>query len=330
MSQDFVSRRAVVTGASGFIGGRLRDALLDDGYDVVSLTRPGSPQPRRGRSAPVDYHDAKTLDRVMDEERPEIVFHLAGATKGVTYQDFRRANVVPTQNLLAALSQRHRSVRRFVYVSSLTAFGPSLPDRPKDEEEEPQPVEHYGRSKLEAERVVASSTDLPWTIIRPPAVYGPGDVDNFELFRLAARGLNLFYGNRDRHLSKIYVDDLVRGVRQAAEAESAVGKGYFLCDGEPLTWQDYQAEIVAQAGRRVLELSLPERLIDVSALVGELLTKLDKKPRLFNRQKAILGHQIAWTCRHDAARRDFGFRPEIALREGVSRTFAWYREAGWL
>jgi nucleoside-diphosphate-sugar epimerase len=254
MSEPYRAGVALVTGASGFIGGRLRDALLADGYDVVALTRKGSPDPKKGRGAPVDYADAESLERVLEKERPEYVFHVAGATKGVKYEDFRRANVMPTANLLASIKRVHPNIKRFLHVSSLTCYGPSSATRPIEEDDERKPVEHYGKSKLEAEQVVdAASKDVPVTIIRPPAVYGPGDVDAFELFRWAARRLNLFYGNRDVMMSYVYVDDLVRGMREAAAHDAALGKGYFLCDGEPRTWGLFQGEIVrfrARSSRR--------------------------------------------------------------------------------
>lgn len=331
MSEAYRPGVALITGASGFIGGRLRDALLDDGHDVVALTRAGSPEPKRGRAAAVDYADLASLERVLQEELPELVFHVAGATKGVTYEHYRSGNVMPTQNLLEAVRRAHPGLRRFVHVSSLAAYGPSEPDNPKREHHERKPVEFYGRSKLEAELAVeAVGDEVPWTIIRPPTVYGPGDVDNLQLFKLAAQRLNLFWGNRDRHMSAVYVDDLTRGIRAAAAHEAARGKGYFLCDGEPRTWGDYQQHIVTATGKRVIDLDLPELFLDVGAFFGELASKLDDKPRLLNRQKAVLGKQLAWTCAHDSARADFGYKPSVDVKEGMQRTFEWYREKRWL
>ncbi len=330
MSEPFAAGVALITGASGFIGGRLRDSLLDDGYDVVALTRAGSPEPRRGRAAAVDYAQPESLAAVLERERPELVFHVAGATKGVRYEDFERGNVMPTRNLLQALRERHPGLRRFVHVSSLAAYGPSTPEQPREEHHERTPVEHYGRSKLEAELAVEATGDaLPWTIIRPPTVYGPGDVDNLELFRLAKRRLNVFYGNRARAMSFVYVDDLVRGIREAATHEQTRGRGYFLCDGRPLTWEQYQQHIVEASGKRALELDLPELSLGVAAVFGELATKLDNKPRLFNRTKAMMAKQV-WTCRHDRARQDFGYSPQVDITEGVRRTLDWYRAQRWV
>jgi nucleoside-diphosphate-sugar epimerase len=198
------------------------------------------------------------------------------------------------------------------------------------EQDERKPVEFYGRSKLEAELAVEAASDaFAWTIIRPPIVYGPGDVDNLQLYRLAQQRLNLFYGNRERAMSWVYVDDLIRGIRTAAESDAARSRGYFVCDGSPRTWGEYQQQIVDASGKRVLHLDLPELFADAACVLGELATRIDKKPRLFNRQKAVLS-KLSWTCRHDSARADFGYAPQVHLKEGIGRTFRWYRERGWL
>jgi nucleoside-diphosphate-sugar epimerase len=321
----------LITGASGFIGGRLRSALLDAGADVVALRRAGSPEPRRGRSAVVDYADTDALRRLVEKEKPALVFHLAGATKGVTYTDFAQANVMPTKNLLAALRDAHPEVKRFVLMSSLSSYGPSRPDAPHHEDSPRRPIEFYGQSKLAAEEAVeAVGTALPWTILRPAGVYGPGDADFFELFKSVERGLNVFFGNRERWFSSLYVDDLVRVTLDVTGREATRGKGYFVCDGKPITWGAFQEEIVHASGRRVRTLNLPGVLVDIAAVGGELLTRLDGKPRLFNRQKARMGAQEAWTCRHDALREDTGYRPEVDVAEGVRRTIAWYRAEKWL
>jgi UDP-glucose 4-epimerase len=323
--------KALVTGASGFIGGRLRDGLLDAGADVVAIRRNSSPEPKRGRSVVADYADIPGLTRVMGEEKPDLVFHVAGATKGVTYDDFRRANVMPTDHLIKALKDGHPEVSRFVLVSSLTSFGPSAPGKPHTEGASRAPIEHYGASKLEAERLVEAVDDgLRWTIMRPSGVYGPGDVDYFNLFREIEKGRNVFFGNRDRWFSAVYVDDCVRAIVDCTQTDETLSRGYFICDGQPVTWGQFQGAIAEASGRRVRTLNLPEFLVGLAAIGGELATSMDGKPRLFNRQKAKMGAQAAWTCTHDAARADFGYQPLVPLEEGIARTLTWYREQGWV
>jgi nucleoside-diphosphate-sugar epimerase len=330
MAKRRIEGTVLITGASGFIGSHLRDALLDAGADVVALRRAGSPEAKRGRSAVVEYDDRDALRRLVEKERPAFVYHVAGATKGVTYEDFQRANVMPTRNLLDALREAYADTRRFVHVSSLTSYGPSTKDRPHREDSPRRPVEHYGRSKLEAEQIVEAEKQVAWTILRPGGVYGPRDVDYFELFKSVERGWNFFFGNRERMFSGVYVDDLVRAALDAAERDETRQKGYFVCDGKPITWGEFQEHIVRASGRKVRTVNLPEVLVHLAALGGELATRIDKKPRLFNRQKAIMGAQEAWTCQHDALRADAGYAPEVDVIEGVKRTLAWYREQKWV
>ncbi|MEM1032885.1 MAG: NAD(P)-dependent oxidoreductase [Myxococcota bacterium] len=327
-----IDARVLITGASGFVGSRLRDALLDAGADVCALRRPTSPAPRRGRSVVGTYADLPGLTALVRGERPDIVFHVAGSTKGVDYEDFARANVMPTDHLLRAVCAAHPDCGRFVYVSSLASYGPSSPDRPLVETDPARPIEHYGRSKRAAEEKVAAVHDqLKTTTIRPAGVYGPGDRDYFNLFREVARGRNVFFGNRERMFSAVHVDDCVRALVAAALAPTTVGRGYFIDDGRPVTWGAFQDAIVAASGRRrVLTLNLPEAAVSLAALGGELASRIDGQPRLLNRQKAKMGAQAAWTCRSDAARADFGFVPAVDLTQGVADTYRWYRTHGWL
>jgi nucleoside-diphosphate-sugar epimerase len=323
--------KVVLTGASGFIGSRLRDALLAAGNEVVSLVRASSPATKHGRAAAVDYADEASLRAVFERERPDYVFHVAGATKGVSREDFYRGNVQPTENLVRALKATHPTLKRFVLVSSLTAFGPSNERPPLREEDAPEPVELYGQSKLEAERALAREAGaLPWTIVRPSGVYGPADVDTLVLFRSARAGINLFYGNHEKRASMVYVDDLISALIAAARSERTCGEGYFICDGVSYTWREIQGHIAAAVGRRTLNLNLPAWTVQVAARAGELATALDRRPRLLNRQKALMDAQSAWLCTHDKARRDFGYAPRVHMSEGTRRAYAWYKAQGWL
>jgi len=326
-----IEGKVVITGASGFIGGRLRERLLADGADVISVRRKGSPPSKTGRSVELDYEDLPGLERFFEDERPRYVLHVAGATKGVTYDDFHRANVMPTENLIKAVAARHPSVERFTLVSSFAAYGPSPVGKPLDETATPNPVEFYGKSKLAAEQALQQhGAGVKWTILRPGGVYGPGDVDYFNLFREVSNGRNVFFGNRDKWQSVIFVDDLIDAILLATHKPEAIGKGYLISDDNHLTWGQFQGQMVELSGRKAMTLNLPAFLVDIAAFFGELLSRIDGKPRLFNRQKAIMGAQDAWLCTAAAAKRDLGFTPKVHVRDGIERSFKWYRENGWL
>jgi nucleoside-diphosphate-sugar epimerase len=330
MAMPRLDGKVIITGASGFIGTRLRDELLASGSEVVAIRRPGSPPSTLCRSVQAEYGRIADLERVVRAEKPDYVLHVAGVTKGSSYDDFRRGNVMPTRNLLDAIRREHPDTKRFVLVSSLASYGPSATSAPHREQDPPRPIEHYGQSKLEAERVVEEeSGSIPWTIVRPSGVYGPGDVDYFNLFQSAMLGWNLFFGNRGRSMSIIYVDDCVRGILLAAQHHESIGRGYFLTSDEQVTWEQFQSEVVRVVGRPVRTVDLPEQVMSVAAIGGEIASRIDRKPRLLNLQKVKMGAQQAWTCVGDAARRDFSFVAEIDLVEGIRRTHEWYLANEW-
>lgn len=323
--------KALITGASGFIGGRLRDALLERGVDVVAIRREGSPPSKKGRSVECGYEDVDGLTKLVADEKPNYVLHVAGVTKGVTYEDFRRGNVMPTENLLRAIEAAHPELERFVHVSSQAAYGPSPGGRLLVEDDPRRPIEFYGESKLEAEHAVEARGDrVRWTILRPSGVFGPGDVDYFNLFKEAAAGRNAFFGNRTRRWSAIYVDDCVNAILLACTHPAAIRQGFFVANDRPLSWEEFQDAIVRESGRRVVTLNLPSFFVTLAAYGGELATKIDKKPRLFNRQKAKMAAQEAWACSADKLRASLGWAPEVEWEEGVRRAFAWYRSEGWI
>ena len=328
-SNGIQSGKVLLTGASGFIGTRLRDALLERGVDVLSIRRKGSPPSRKGRSVEVGYDDVSGLTRLMEKEKPDYVLHVAGVTKGVSYRDFYSGNVMPTTNLVRALEDAHPELKRFVHVSSMTSYGPSRKDRPLVEDDPRRPIEFYGQSKLEAEHAVERSK-VPFTILRPGGVYGPGDVDYFNLFKEVHSGRNVFFGNKDRYFSTIYVDDCVDAILTSATHEGAKNEGFFLDDGRPLTWGEFQEAIVRERGKKTMTLMLPEFLVSVAAIGGEFATRIDKKPRLFNRQKAKMGAQEAWTSSSKKLTEKTGWSPKVSYEEGVKRAYAWYRQEKWI
>ena len=323
---------AVVTGGSGFIGQNLVRRLLTEGHEVRCLVRPtGGHAPKGTKRYVVSFDEPRTLLNCAALEGAEVVFHLAGATKGVRAEAFAAANVAPTRHLLGAITAR-RLYPRFVYVSSQAAAGPApARDRELDEDDVPRPVEAYGRSKLDAERVVQTFSDrVLATIVRPCAVFGPHDRDFLTLFRLAQRGLVLYPGNADHWVSVLHVDDVVQGLLAAATRQSSVCRTYFLSSAEPVQWRAIGDHIAAAVGRRVRHIDLYPPLVRTASFAGEWIGRLTRTATLANRSKAVLARHQFWVCSAARARQELGFRETRSLPDAMRDTYYWYRQSGWL
>jgi nucleoside-diphosphate-sugar epimerase len=323
---------AVVTGGSGFIGRHLIRRLRRDGHEVRCLIRAsGGHVPADTIRYVVRFDDPGSLMSCTAFERADVVFHLAGATQAVRSEEFTAANVTPTRHLLAAIAAQ-RLYPRFVFVSSQAAAGPA-PARHLaiDEDDIPRPIEAYGRSKLEAERIVESfSEHVTTTIVRPCSIFGPGDRDFLSLFRLADRGLLLYPGVADHWLSILYIDDLVDGLLAAATSYEAIARKYFLASETPVQWRALGELMAEAAGRKGRHIDLPSPLVRAAAFAGEWLGRLTGTAPLANRSKAALARPRYWVCSASRARRELGFAPSHSLPDAVRETYYWYRENGWL
>ncbi|MGC2063611.1 MAG: NAD-dependent epimerase/dehydratase family protein [Thermodesulfovibrionales bacterium] len=319
--------KALVTGAAGFIGSHLAEALLQRGYQVTCIVR-NSSNLRWIEHLDLDYIHADLGDIGPCSSRLrgyDYIFHLAGLTKAVREEDFFSANYGCTLSLLQAVAKVNPGLRRFVLVSSLAAAGPSFDGRPVDEATLPRPVSAYGKSKLKAEEAVHVFGDrIPFTIIRPPAVYGPRDTDFLMMFRMINKGVFPSWGKSS--YSMLYATDLVAGVIAAAEHEAAAGKTFFLSDHIVYTNEGIAQEIGASLGKRALKISIPRSLLPVIGFIGQ---KIDKKG-IINRDRIIDFSYTNWTCDSGRAERELGVRSKTMLREGIQWTADWYRTHQWL
>ena len=326
---------AIVTGSTGFIGSHLVDALLARGYTVRALVRPETPPD--ARDARIEHFQADLLDdrsvrasRVW--EGATHVFHLAGVTRGRTLAQFRAGNVFPTANVLAALAARAGKPPRVVLTSSQAAAGPAASrETPVTESDRPVPVEAYGRSKLQAEQAVARYRDeLPITIIRPSAVYGPRDRDFLAAFKQASGRVALHAVPREHSFSLIHVLDLVDALIRAAERPSAAGRTYFVADEQPVSWGQLYDEVATAAGSRPFQLELPHTAVRLAAHAGDLLSTITGRATLLNRNKAALARPRWWLCDASRARAELEWKSAVPLQQGVRETYNWYVDAGWL
>jgi nucleoside-diphosphate-sugar epimerase len=323
----------LVTGATGFIGSHLAEALHRTGATVRCLVRSTSNTRWLKRLSVEEVHgdlfDAQVLRDAVSGV--DLIFHSAGLTKARTAEEYIKANATGTRNLLEAAAAHNPGIRRFVHISSQAAVGPSPTKVPIAEETPAHPITGYGRSKWMAEqechRLMGA---LPVTIVRPPAVYGPRDQDVFAFFQTMARGLQPMVGFRDTYVSLIHVFDLVRGFLAAAESTRSVGQTYFITSREVYNWKQVGEVTRRVMGVRAISVRLPKAAVYAVAAVAQGMASFGEKPALLNIEKAREMVQDYWTCDHRKALRDFGFQQEVGLEEGIRTTVSWYREQGWL
>jgi nucleoside-diphosphate-sugar epimerase len=325
--------RILITGATGFIGSHLADALAAKNHQLRCLVRKTSSLAWI-KDLPVEYvygdlFDHEVLRRAVREV--DVVYHLAGLTKATTKEEYARGNHLATKNLLEAVLAERPGLSRFVHVSTQAAVGPSVGGVPVDETTPFHPITTYGVTKMEAEKECLRLMDrLPITITRPPAVYGPRDKDVFEFFSAMSKGLQPMIGFNNKQVSLIHVKDLVDGIIAAGEHPRAVGQTYFIASEQYYDWKTVGRITAGVMGKKALRLRIPEAGVYAIAAVSELYGLVSRKPVLLNFEKARDIVQDAWTCSIAKAQRELGFKESLSLEEGIRGTVAWYRHQGWI
>ena len=297
-----------VTGGTGFVGSHLLRLAIDQGYDVRALTR--------GWKPPED--EIAWVDGALD--RPETllklctgadaVIHVAGMINGRTRGDFEAVNVAGTAAIIDAA--RKAGVRRFVHVSSLAAREPEL--------------SAYGWSKMRSEKLVAAS-GLDWTIVRPPAVYGPGDRETFELFRMARRGIVALPPRG--HFSVIHVGDLCRLLLALLDEPDTWGEMYEPDDGREGGWEHrhFARTLGRLYGKRAATVAMPRPVMRIASRLDRMVRRKNAK---------LTADRVRYFCHPDwvvaAERRPPAtlWTPRVRTATGLKETADWYRAEGWL
>ena len=330
--------RALITGATGFVGRSLVEDLLDRGHDVRVL----APDVRNARAMlpeAVAVHPGSPVDR--DSVRnassgADTIFQLAESEHPSSHRSYRSysKNLLGTRNILSA-SESDRGISRIVVQSSIAATGPSRDGLPLTEESDLRPLTNYGRCQANMEVAALrhhAERGSPVVIIRSAMTYGEGDRNwnaFFELIKKSSQhDLPLLVPGRHRNLSDFcYVKNLTRGMIDAAQSESTVGRTYFLSDARPYAFQEI---IDAIAGAYRLE--PPRRSFPRAPLLGASHV-LDALSGIFGFTSPLTPRDIRWMttnywiCSCRKARTDFNYSPEFGLAEGLERTVRWLQDS---
>ncbi|MDD8012978.1 MAG: NAD-dependent epimerase/dehydratase family protein [Acidobacteriota bacterium] len=311
--------KALVTGSSGFVGGHLVRYLLQRGYDVSCLVRDAS---RTGALAglPVtlvsgSYFDQESLRRAV--RGMDYVFHAGAVLSAPDWPAYFKTNVEGTANILEACAQADPGLRKFVYVSSISAAGPALDRKPLVEADACLPVSLYGQSKRQAELAAAGFFGrLPIVIVRPPNVLGAGQRELLSVMKLLRRRIVPLIGRREKQTSICFVQDLVRALVLAAEHDRASGRTYFVAADEACSWREIMAELLRALDLKFV-LKIPHPLLLGVAFVSEAVARRSGRPPLVTRGDLRSARDNYWLCDARLIRKDLGFRTEVEFAEGI-------------
>ena len=325
-----MTMQIAVTGAGGFLGLRLVEELIAEGHLVRALVRAGN-IPRWLEERGVELVVGDITDRESQRRLVagcEVVFHAAALVTEVaaTEADYVRVNVEGSEALARAAIEA--GTRRLVFVSSTSVYAPNA-DGALDESSPFEPQDAYGRSKAEAEirlTRLAEARLVELVILRPSRIYGPRDTSLCRVFRAIARRRLVLLGACTAETDFVYVDDVVDVLARAATR----GGGVYVVGGpERVSIERFFVEIARALDRRLPSVRLPFRPVLVaSAVVARAYAAFGREPPVAPKRLAFFRNSRV--VDHSRARRDLGYDPAVAVRDGVERTARWYQQAGWL
>jgi len=318
------SRLVSVTGATGFLGTHIVDAFVRAGWRVRAVVRPGRQGPAlvgaELRESPLV---ADLLSAAVAGS--DVIVHAAGLTAG-SPAALDRTNVEGTRAVVAAAN---RCGARLVHVSSQAAIGAGTVERPAREDDPPRPVNAYGRSKLASESVLSDLARVPWVILRPSAVYGPGDRQFLPLVRFAERGLFPLLMPSGFAMTLAFVDDVARATVRASEVAVAPQQAFFIGHATPQSAEELLRLLAAHVGRAYRPRRIPGAVARLVARYGDCSRAFGGTPVLDSSRLSEL-RAPGFVCAVDRARDALAFSAQVSLGEGLATTIAWYRKQRWI
>ena len=322
--------KIAITGANGFIGSQLVHFLKDTNTEIISLVRKGSDIKlieKEKNISYVAYDNLIDLERIMIDV--DVLIHCAALTRAKNWYHFKKININLTEKLVD-IANNSESLKQFIFLSSQAASGPAISAKPKTEDDICNPVSMYGKSKLLAEQEIKKKCTRPYTIIRPASVYGMGDKDFLEYFKLIQKRISIKTGNQKKFISLIYAEDLAWLIKLSILNNKAYNQTFFATDGKIYTWDNFIRTLTKIMNRKVLHLHIPEKVVSTAAIIAEVGSYMKKRPPLLNTEKVQEMKQNFWLADNQKAMKLLGFSAQNTLDEGLSKTYNWYLENKWL
>lgn len=334
--------RILVTGASGFIGSFIVEKGLELGHEVWAGVRSTSSRKfltdSRINFIELNFGNREKLEQQLStflasNKRWDCVIHAAGATKCLDKEDFIRINSDGTKNFVETLMKLNAVPRQFIYLSSLSVFGPVREEQPYTpilDSDTPCPNTAYGKSKLIAEEYLRSIPEFPYVILRPTGVYGPRERDYFQMAVSIKQHVDFSVGYKPQTITFIYVKDLVKAIYLAIE-KNITQRSYFVSEPRGYCSRAFSDYIQRELGiNGVLHIKAPLWALRAISSCAEWFSHITGKPSTLNSDKYKIMKQRNWLCDTTPLTEELGFSIDYDLEHGTAETIKWYKENKWL
>lgn len=325
-----MKKKLLITGASGFLGYHLIEAALSEEYEVIAGVRASSNinhlDNNRVKVLPLNLSDIASTRAALAANDINYIIHAAALTKAKQQKDYDFANATLTRNLAEAAGP---NLNKFVFISSLAALGPSHDGKPIAEDNLPQPVTFYGRSKMLAESYLRTMPNLPFIVFRPTAVYGPREKDLLVVVKSVLKGWETYIGGNEQQLSFVYAKDMAALAVKALSANVS-GRFYNVSDGNVYSRYAFAEAIKKATGVKTRRLQLPLGLVKLAAATMDKLYYFSEKTPLLNLDKVNELTAPDWSCSIERCKAELDFAPAWDLDRGMQDTLEWYRKERWI
>jgi len=329
-------KKILITGASGFIGSFLVEEALKQGWEVWAGIRISSDKTYLSDPSihfiELDFANKNTMsEQFFSLKRASVTFdaivHNAGITKSFKKQDFDLVNYQYTRNLIEALTDAAFVPKKFIYMSSLAAFGPGNEQtmRPITSKDKPNPITYYGKSKLKAEQFITTLKDFPYIILRPTGVYGPREKDYFVMYKTINRHLETYIGTDSQRITFLYINDLTRLIIKISES-NLFQKSYFVTDGNEYTTKEFSTLVKVQLNRKTIPLVFPKKLVKPMAWILEKCFAFGGSVPTLNTEKYKEISCRNWLCEGNQIWEELEIKPAYNLEKGLKETIYWYKQ----